>query len=106
MSNIGTRIKQAREALGISQQELAERIDRDQSAISSYEAGRRRFPADDLPLFAEALEVPVMYFFEDLKTPDDLDHQILHVFNELPSVDAKRTAIQFVQLLGDVVNTN
>ena len=61
----GWRIRQAREARGISQDELAVRIGKDQRAISEYELGKRRLAALDLPLLARELGVTVGYFFED-----------------------------------------
>jgi len=102
-SPIGQRIKKAREALGISQLELAMRLGRDQSAISSYEAGRRRLSADDIPLFAKELDVPIIYFYEDYDSPRDLEHQMLVAFESLSTAEAKRSAIQIVQILSETI---
>jgi transcriptional regulator with XRE-family HTH domain len=60
---LGQRIRQAREARGLTQEQLAERIARDQRSVSEYESGKRRIYAHDLPNIARALNVPVMYFF-------------------------------------------
>lgn len=101
---LGARIREARERLGLSQDELAELVSRDQAAISAYENGKRKVSAVDLPLFAQALEVSVLHFFEGEITPDDLDRAILHEFRQLPTVEAKRSAIDVLRTLSKVVN--
>lgn len=80
---LGERIRQAREAQGLSQHELAERVGRDQRSVSEYESGKRRIYAHDLPNFAQALNVPIAYFFQDTPNSDDLDGILLDVFHQL-----------------------
>lgn len=88
---LGERIRRARETLGLSQDDLAERVGRDQRSVSEYENGKRRIYAHDLPTFAEALQVPITYFFKDTPTPDHLDYLLLDVFHQLD--DADRTSL-------------
>lgn len=99
----GTRIRQARERLGLSQEDLASRIQRDQRAVSEYEHGKRRIAATDLPRLADALEVPLMYFFEGDLDSDDLDRMLLIEFKRLPSSAIKRDAIELLRVFSGAV---
>ena len=58
MYTLGQRIRTAREAQGLSQEEFAARISRDQRAVSEYENGKRKITVTDLPRLAEVLGVP------------------------------------------------
>ena len=62
--SIGTRILQAREELGITQQELAARLGCTQAALSNYELGKRRLYLANLEKIAAALGKPMSYFTE------------------------------------------
>jgi transcriptional regulator with XRE-family HTH domain len=63
-SQVGARIRRAREQHGLTQGELGEQIGKTQTAISYWEAGRRSPDVDDIVAVAEALDVEVAYFFE------------------------------------------
>ena len=67
---LGKRIREARERLGMTQEELAEKLNKAQNAISSYENGTRAIRISELPDLANALEVPIAYFFGDIE-PDE-----------------------------------
>ena len=99
---LGQRIRQARERLGISQDDFAVLIERDQRAVSEYEHGKRRISVTDLPKFADALQVPLLYFFEGQLNPNDLDRELLEYFHQLPSIKSKQSAIQIVRILTEV----
>jgi transcriptional regulator with XRE-family HTH domain len=86
---LGQRIRQAREARGLTQEQLAERIARDQRSVSEYESGKRRIYAHDLPNIARALNVPVMYFFDDALTEADLDATLLEEYHRLDEAGRK-----------------
>ena len=60
---LGKRIKQARQEAGMSQKELARRVDRTQGVVSTVENGLSTIDAPDLPRWAAALGKPVMYFY-------------------------------------------
>lgn len=56
METIGARIREAREKLGLTQQQLAERLGVDQSTVSGWERDDKRRPGRDLmPIVAKAL---------------------------------------------------
>jgi len=70
-ANIGMRIQQAREELGITQQELAARLGCTQAALSNYELGKRRLYLANLERIANALAKPLSYFTEPAADEDD-----------------------------------
>lgn len=48
-AELGQRIRQAREAIGLSQRDFSEAVSKDQTAISEYETGKRKVPAVNFP---------------------------------------------------------
>jgi transcriptional regulator with XRE-family HTH domain len=96
---LGQRIRAARENKNYSQEHLAELVSKDQRAISEIEAGTRRLAATDLPTFASALEVPLLYFFEGEMQKDDLDIAMLQVFDQISTIEVKKSAIEIVRIL-------
>jgi len=69
--DVGMRIQQAREELGITQQELAARLGCTQAALSNYELGKRRLYLANLERIAAALAKPLSYFTEPAADEDD-----------------------------------
>jgi transcriptional regulator with XRE-family HTH domain len=61
-SGLGARIKSARRDAGLSQGQLAERLETTQSAISLYEAGQRSVGIDMMLNVARILNRPLHYF--------------------------------------------
>jgi len=73
--NIGMKIQQARQELGLTQQEMASRLHCTQAALSNYELGKRRLDFADLEQIAEILGKPFSYFLESLTNDDEDDSQ-------------------------------
>jgi transcriptional regulator with XRE-family HTH domain len=69
---VGNRLRLRRTALGVSQEELGRRLDLTFQQIQKFESGSNRISASYLFEIANALEVPVSYFFEDADKPDHL----------------------------------
>jgi len=67
---VGSRVRQRRALLGITQVELAEATGMSYQQIQKYETGANRISASKLFQFSEILEVAPGYFFEEM--PDDL----------------------------------
>jgi Zn-dependent peptidase ImmA (M78 family)/transcriptional regulator with XRE-family HTH domain len=63
-TTVGARIRRARIMKGLSQAQLGEGLNKTQTAVSYWEAGRRSPDLDDLIELADVLDVPVSYFFE------------------------------------------
>jgi len=62
---IGRRIKELREAAGISQKELAYTADLDRSYIASVENGQRNVSIINIEKIANALKISLKEFFKD-----------------------------------------
>ncbi|MEM2120614.1 MAG: XRE family transcriptional regulator [Archaeoglobaceae archaeon] len=60
--NVGEKIRELRKKLGISQAELAKRLNIDQTTVSYYEHGKRAITLDMLQRIADALGVNLDYF--------------------------------------------
>jgi len=65
---VGGRVRERREALGISQGRIAKQLGLTFSQIQKYEKGSNRIGAGRLFMLSQALGVPVQYFFEGLVT--------------------------------------
>lgn len=61
---IGERIKSARKQAGMTQQELAERLETSYTGISLWESDKRIPKRESLNRIAEVLNIPVAYFTE------------------------------------------
>jgi transcriptional regulator with XRE-family HTH domain len=101
--DIGVRIRRAREARQLSQEQLAEMISRTQHSVSEYESGKRRIYAHDLPNIARALNVPVMYFFEDALTEADLDATLLEEYHRLDEA-GRKLALEMIRLFAQYLS--
>lgn len=68
--HVGQKLRQRRCLLGMTQQRLAESVGIKFQQIQKYESGANRVSASRLWALAEALDVPVAYFFEGLARDD------------------------------------
>jgi transcriptional regulator with XRE-family HTH domain len=64
---VGNRIKTQREALGLSQEKLADALKISFQQVQKYERGFNRVGASRLFALATALNVSISYFFEGLE---------------------------------------
>ena len=62
---IGQRIREARERLDMSRDDLASILGKSVDMVSRYERGNRAVSITELPKLAHALQVPIGYFFGD-----------------------------------------
>ena len=86
--HVGSRVRQRRWMTGMTQQQLAERVGIKFQQIQKYETGMNRISASRLWDIAEALGVPVAFFFEGLQhdAAADLPPQVVdHLLVELVS---------------------
>lgn len=65
-AHVGERLRQQRLLLGLNQMQLAERIGVSFQQLQKYELGKNRASASRLWEIAQALGVPVGFFFEGL----------------------------------------
>ncbi len=71
--HVGKRIRHRRWLVGMTQQQLAERVGIKFQQIQKYETGANRVSASRLWDIADALDVPVSFFFEGLETNQSAD---------------------------------
>ena|SRR6476661_1223161 len=64
---VGGRIRLRREQLGLTGWKAADALGVDLQSYVKFEDGERLIPADQLATLAQLLDVPVFYFFEDLR---------------------------------------
>lgn len=71
--HVGKRIRHRRWLVGMTQQQLAEHVGIKFQQIQKYETGANRVSASRLWDIADALEVPVSFFFEGLENAEKSD---------------------------------
>lgn len=70
--HVGKRVRHRRWMVGMTQQQLAEKVGIKFQQIQKYETGMNRISASRLWDISEALEVPVGFFFEGLGERADI----------------------------------
>ena len=68
--HIGSNLRMARRRAGLTQKELAAKINISYQQVQKYENGTNRISAGKLYLFAGALDLPPHSFFDGLPGPD------------------------------------
>jgi len=85
---IRERIREARQAAGLTQAQLASRYGCTQSTISGIERGRVQINARGLARMAEILGQPISYFYPSVSAEvgdlSDLERRLLREFREMP----------------------
>jgi len=71
--HVGKRVRHRRWLVGMTQQQLAEKVGIKFQQIQKYETGANRISASRLWDISEAMDVPVNFFFEGL---DDQNHVV------------------------------
>jgi transcriptional regulator with XRE-family HTH domain len=72
-THIGARVRMRRLLLGMAQEELADALGVTCQQLQHYENGADRIGADRLYRVAQALQVPLTFFFEQLPVPDCME---------------------------------
>lgn len=62
--NVGSKLRQRRSLMGLSQEKLAEQVGLTFQQIQKYENGTNRVSASRLFEFSQVLDIPVGFFFE------------------------------------------
>lgn len=77
--SLGVRLREARDYLGLSQEEAAKAVSLTRSAISLIESGQRKVDAFELKKFAEVYQRPVSEFTGDVEIDAPLPETIQHL---------------------------
>lgn len=92
--HVGKRIRHRRWMVGMTQQQLAEKVGIKFQQIQKYETGMNRVSASRLWDISEALSVPVAFFFEGL----DMEvGEGAGAGNAMPDLLADKEALELVQ---------
>ena len=76
---LGSRLREAREYLKLSQDEVAKALDLPRSAVSLMETGQRKVDAIELKHLAEIYQRPVGYFTGEGPEPGPVPETIQHL---------------------------
>jgi transcriptional regulator with XRE-family HTH domain len=77
--DLGTRLREAREYVGLSQDEVAKYLSIPRTALSHIETGQRRIDALELKKLAQLYKRPVGYFTGEEKVEEELPTDIAHL---------------------------
>jgi transcriptional regulator with XRE-family HTH domain len=116
---VGSRVRMRRKMLGLSQEKLGEKLGITFQQIQKYEKGTNRVGASRLQAMADAMEVPVSYFFPDavdgaqgglqeegaafmmdfMSTSEGLD--LSRAFTRIQSVKVRRKVVELVRAIAE-----
>ena len=86
---LGDRLRQAREYVGLSQDDVAKHVGLPRTALTHIEAGQRRVDALELKSLAELYRQPVSHFTSDESEKDALPADVAHLARTAASLSAK-----------------
>lgn len=81
--SIQNRLREAREASGLSQGQVAKKLSMHRPTISEIEAGRRKVSAQELELFSQVYGVSVDWIINGASADNPADARILMAAREL-----------------------
>ena len=100
---IGQRVRECRNALGLTQDAVAERADLAEATLRAVEAGRRGPSVDSITAIANALGVPVSTFFADDAIADGSGAEAARLFRELDE-RLQPVVIRFMRDMGSALS--
>lgn len=100
-NTVGARIRERRNALGVTQEELAEKLCCKKSLISQYENNKVDIKGSVIVELSEALESTAGYFLNGEKSCD-LDQEeaeLLKLLNKITNLGLRKVALDQVRVL-------
>jgi len=85
--SISDRLREAREASGLSQAQVAKRLALHRPTISEIEAGRRKVSAEEIEKFASIYGVPVDWIVRGANEDEPGDARILMAAREISKMN-------------------
>ena len=85
--SLSERIRQAREAAGLSQGQVAKKLEMHRPTISEIEAGRRKVSAQELELFSDLYGVTAEWLLSGMAGNVKADARILMAARELSKMN-------------------
>lgn len=99
-SDVGARLRRAREHAGFTQQQSADELGVQPAAISQYESGKRRIDAIALDRLGRLYGVPISYFLDGEHPEQDWETALRGQARDL-SVASKRGISELIEKLRD-----
>ena len=96
---IGERIKQARVATRFSQKRLADEVGVTFQQIQKYEIGVNRVSASRLWQIAQALNLPITFFFDSDQSPF-----LASPLDSIKDDDSRSTIVRLIDILSNTPN--
>jgi transcriptional regulator with XRE-family HTH domain len=104
-SHIGIRVRSARRRAGLTQEQLAEEVDKAVETISNIERGHSQAGLETLEELSKALKTPLIYFFEGYRPGlrisrrrAEAQQQLLDIFAKLPD-EQIGVAVKLIEVL-------
>lgn len=86
---LGDRLRQAREYVGLKQEDVARHISIPRSALSNIEAGQRKVDALELTRMARLYQRPVSWFTGEDSTHTEFPTEVAHVARAAASLSSQ-----------------
>lgn len=81
--SVAQRLREAREAAGLSQGQVAKRLHMHRPTVTEIEAGRRKVSSEEIELFSETYGVSVEWIVKGTTVDDSGDVRVLMAAREL-----------------------
>lgn len=109
-SDIGKTIRKLRRELGLTQEELAERIEVTCQQLQRYEYGKNKLNIEQLQAIAQALETPVSHFFNESETESGAapalgltpaEQQLLEQFRRIENGEVRELVVNMLKVASE-----
>ena len=96
---LGRRLRDAREYLGLSQEQVADYLGIPRPSVSTIEAGKRRISFQEMQRLAELYRKPLTYFSgEETPAADETTDALFRTTQDLSTTDREQV-LRFAQFL-------
>ncbi|MFV1951774.1 MAG: helix-turn-helix domain-containing protein [Nitrospinota bacterium] len=106
--SIGKKIKDRRQEIGMTQEQLAEKMGVTYQQVQRYENGVNKLNVEQLQVIADSLDVPISFFFEDTQPIRIRDaksqyvsveeEKFLKYFRKVGKKEYKKSILLFMEL--------
>jgi transcriptional regulator with XRE-family HTH domain len=108
-AHVGSRLRACRTLAGFSQERLGAAVSLSFQQIQKYEKGLNRIGASRLQQFAQILNVPPSYFFEDMPGVEQQpqarpEHAVVSEIEQDRSPVSRRQALELVRNFGKITD--
>src|SRR5690349_23059424 len=97
-AHVGSRLRQRRMLLGISQEQLAEMLGLTFQQVQKYERGTNRVSASRLFQLARALDTPITWFFDEMGAGGAAEREKTEASGEDNDPMSRRETLELVRL--------